>query len=201
MSPRNISEFGIGTVHEDSLFVSHFAIDEDVPSFWDKNQENIEDITESYSSMKMDQNYNERLQYFQSAFREYDAVQNYGNLLDFDYYFNIFQPDCVILETAEYATNDAYFFYEGLAGKELNPVLDIEQYEDQFIDLSKVDHSVTTEGNLVTGSLDMPQGTQRAYLLMSGRQFDFSLKQENQTAECTIDIRYFQEDLAQVFFQ
>ena len=145
--------------------------------------------------------YNERLQYFQSAFREYDAVHNYENLLDFDYYFNIFQPDCVILETAEYATNGTYFSYEGLAGKELNPVLDIEQYEDQFIDFSKVDHNVTMEGNLVTVSLEMPQEAQRAYLLMGGYQFDFSLDQENQIAECTIDIRYFQEDSAQVFFQ
>ena len=228
VSPRDISEFEIGEVHEDSLLVSHFAIDEDVPAFWDKNQENIEDITESYSSMKMDQNYNERfclinhkegaeelpkvlvfqgsyynerLQYFQSAFREYDVVHNYENLLDFDYYFNIFQPDCVILETAEYATNGTYFSYEGLAGKELNPVLDIEQYEDQFIDFSKVDHNVTMEGNLVTVSLEMPQEAQRAYLLMGGYQFDFSLDQENQIAESTIDIRYFQEDSAQVFFQ
>lgn len=83
----------------------------------------------------------------------------------------------------------------------MNPVLDIEQYEDQFIDFSKVDHNVTMEGNLVTVSLEMPQEAQRAYLLMGGYQFDFSLDQENQIAECTIDIRYFQEDSAQVFFQ
>ena len=35
---------------------------------------------------------------------------------------------------------------------------------------------------------------------MGDRQFDFSLDQENQTAECTIDIQYFQEDSAKYFF-
>ena len=60
---------------------------------------------------------------------------------------------------------------------------------------------MTRKGNLVTISMDMPREVQRGYLLMGDRQFDFSLDQENQTAECTIDIQYFQEDSAQVFFQ
>ncbi|HJD29876.1 MAG TPA: hypothetical protein H9914_12925, partial [Candidatus Blautia avicola] len=228
VQPRDLSEFEIGTIHETSLSVSHFAIDEDVPAFWDKNQENIEDRTENYRSMKLDQNYNalfcltnhkegseelprvlvfqgsyynERLQYFQSAFQEYDAVHNYENLLDFDYYFNIFQPDCVILETAEYATNGAYFSYEGLDNKELNPVLDTEKYGDQLIELSQMDYSVTQDGNLVTISMDIPREAQRGYLIMGERQFDFSLDQESKTAECTTDIQYFQEDSAKVFFQ
>lgn len=228
VKPRELSEFNIGTVHETSLAVSHFAIDEDVPAFGDKNWENIEDITENYRSMKLDQNYNalfclvnhkegaeelpralvfqgsyynERTQYFQSAFQEYDAVHNYENFLNFDYYFNIFQPDCVIMETAEYATNGAYFAYDLLGSKELNPVLDIEKYEDQFIDLDQMDYTVTQEGNLVTISIVMPEEIQRGYLLMGDRQFDFSIDRENQAAECTVDVRDFQEDTAQVFFQ
>lgn len=107
----------------------------------------------------------------------------------------------VILETAEYATNGNYFSYDLLENKELNPMLDIAQYEDQFTDLSKMDYTVNQEGNLITLSVDIPQGAQRGYLLMGGRQIDFSLEQEGQKAECTIDFRYFREDSAQVFFQ
>ena len=121
--------------------------------------------------------------------------------MDFDYYFNIFQLDLVILETAGYATNGNYFSYDLLENKELNPMLDIAQYEDQFTDLSKMDCTVNQEGNLITLSVDIPQGAQRGYLLMGGRQIDFSLEQEGQKAECTIDFRYFREDSAQVFFQ
>ena len=228
VKPRDKSEFGIGTVHQDSLSVSHFAIDEDVPAFWDKNQENIEDITENYRSMKLDENYNalfclvnhkegaeelpkvlvfqgsyynERLQYMQSAFGEYDAVHNYENFLNFDYYFNIFQPDCVILETAEYATNGAYFSYEMLDNKELNPKLDTEKYKEDFISLQDTEYSVTQEGNLVTVSLDLQDKTERGYLLIGDRQFDFSIDQENGKAECTLDVSYFQENEAAIFFQ
>lgn len=228
VQPRDLSEFEIGTVHEDSLLVSHFAIDEDVPVFRDKNQENIQDLTENYSSMKLDQNYNElfclvnrqagaeelprvlvfqgsyyneRTQYMQSAFQEYDAVHNYENFLDFDYYFNIFQPDCVILETAEYATNGAYFSYETLENKELNPKLDTEAFEDEFISLQDADYTVTEEGSLVTVSLNLDEAAERGYLIIGDRQFDFSIDQEGNTAECTLDVRYFQENLAQIFFQ
>ena len=42
--------------------------------------------------------YNGRQQFLQSAFREYITVHNYENFIDLDYYFNIFQPDYVILE-------------------------------------------------------------------------------------------------------
>lgn len=223
VQPRDLSEFEIGTVHEDSLSVSHFAIDEDVPAFWDKNQGNIQDLTENYRSMKLDQNYNalfclanhkegaeelprvlvfqgsyynERTQYMQSAFQEYDAVHNYENFLDFDYYFNIFQPDCVILETAEYATNGAYFSYETLENKELNPKL----FEDEFISLQDADYTVTEEGSLVTVSLNLDEAAERGYLIIGDRQFDFSIDQEGNTSECTLDVRYFQEDLAQIFF-
>ena len=195
-----------------------------MPAFWDKNQENIQDLTENYRSMKLDQNYNalfcfanhkegaeelprvlvfqgsyynERTQYMQSAFQEYDAVHNYENFLDFDYYFNIFQPDCVILETAEYATNGAYFSYETLDNKELNPKL----FEDEFISLQDADYTVTEEGSLVTVSLNLDEAAERGYLIIGDRQFDFSIDQEGNTAECTLDVRYFQEDLAQIFFQ
>lgn len=228
VQPRELSEFDAGTIHVTSLGVSHFPIDEDVPILRDKNQDNIEDVVESYRGIKLDQNYNalfcrinhkegadqlpralvfqgsyfnEWSQFFQSAFQEYDAIHNYENFLDFDYYFNIFQPDCVIMETAEYATNGQYFSYELLDSKELNPVLDIEKYQDQFISLSQIEHTISQDGNLMTISMDMPQEAQRGYLIIGERQFDLSLDQENQTAECTTDIQYFQEDSAKVFFQ
>ena len=121
--------------------------------------------------------------------------------MNFDYYFNIFQPDCVVLETAEYATNGAYFSYETLWNKELNPKLDIEGCRDGLIPLQNIEHTVEEDGSLITVSLYLGENIQQAYLIIGDHQFDFSVDQENQTAECTIDIQYFQEDSAQVFFQ
>ena len=107
----------------------------------------------------------------------------------------------MVLETAEYATNGAYFSYETLWNKELNPKLDIEGCRDGLIPLQNIEHTVEEDGSLITVSLYLGENIQQAYLIIGDHQFDFSVDQENQTAECTIDIQYFQEDSAQVFFQ
>ena len=107
----------------------------------------------------------------------------------------------MILETAEYATNGAYFSYETLDNKELNPKLDTEAFGDKLISLQDVDYTETEEGSLVTVSLNLDEAAERGYLIIGDRQFDFSIDQEGNTAECTLDVRYFQEDLAQIFFQ
>lgn len=59
-------------------------------------------------------------QYLINAFGEYIHVHDYQNILNFDYYFNIFQPECVIFEVAEYTLNDTYFSYNGMLNMQLN---------------------------------------------------------------------------------
>ncbi len=224
VSQRDISEFEIGSAHQTSLPVSHFEIDEDVPVFSDKNQANIENITDQYKEMELNENYNvlsclvnhkegaealprvlvfqgsyynTRFQYMQSAFQEYDAVHNYENFINFEYYFNIFQPDCVVLETAEYATNAVYFSYGGLESKELNPILDIELYADEMTDLSRIDHTIEEKGSLVKITIQNADDVERGYLVIGDRQFDFSIKEGY--AECTIDKKYCDEASAKVY--
>lgn len=228
VKPREKEEFAIGTVHKDSLPVSHFKIDEDVPEFKDKNAENIENITEEYHALEMDLNYNalsclvnhkegaetlprvlvfqgsyynERPQYMQSAFQEYDAVHNYQNFINLDYYFNVFQPDCVILESAEYATNGVYFSYDALREKSLNPKLELAEHEQEMRNLNTVEYICTEEGNLVTLTVNADEQVQQGYLIIGDRQFDFFVNQEEKTARCTIDKRYFSREQAKVFFQ
>ena len=65
--------------------------------------------------------YNRKRDFYKDSFAESYSVHNYQNLLNFEYYFNIFQPELVLLETAEYATGSAYFTYGTLCGKEFNP--------------------------------------------------------------------------------
>lgn len=224
--PRDISDFEVTQIHQTSLPVSHFEIDEDVPAFIDKNQDNIEDISEGYQGLKMDQNYNEfvclvnksknaqnlprvlmfqgsyyngRYQFLQSAFQEYDAVHNYENFINFDYYFNIFQPDCVILESAEYATNGTYFSYDGLANKQLNPLLDIKAYEEEMIPLKDLEYTLEEDENLLTIEFTDMEDVSRGWLVIGDRQFDVSLSEDE--AECTIDKKYFDEAGAKVYFQ
>lgn len=228
VQPRTKAEFDIGTKQETSLPVSHFEIEEEVPTFYDKNSENIDDITENYAALKLDTNYNAlsclvnhgenaeklpkvlmfqgsyyngRTQYLQSAFREYNAVHNYQNFINMDYYFNVFQPDCVILESAEYATNGAYFSYDTLRKKELNPKLDLEKYKQEAESLKEKEYHLEEEDGLLTISLDVEPDVQRGYLIIGENQFDFLIDKQTHMAECTIKKESFQKDIAKIFFQ
>lgn len=226
--PRELSEFQIEEVLETSLPSSHFEISEKVPEFVDKNQDKIQEITEEYKGLWLDYNYNElhcrvnradgadklpkvlvfqgsyynsRLQYFQSAFQEYDAVHNYQNFLNFDYYFNVFQPDCVILENAEYTLNDEYFSYSLLDWKELNPKLDIEAHRNDLINLKDMEYRVSEEGRLCTVSVENLENITKGWLVVGDRQFDFIINSETQAGDCAIDKKYFQEEDMKVFFE
>lgn len=65
--------------------------------------------------------YNPRVRFYNTSFQETYQVHNYQNLINFDYYFNLFKPECVIIEIAEYATTRGYFNIDRLKNKLLNP--------------------------------------------------------------------------------
>lgn len=44
-----------------------------------------------------------------NALSEYYAVHDYANILEFEYYYEYFKPECVIFEVAEYTFTDLYF--------------------------------------------------------------------------------------------
>ena len=52
---------------------------------------------------------NGREKYLADRFSEYISVHNYQNIFDIDYYYNMFQPDIVVFEVAEYTINNTYF--------------------------------------------------------------------------------------------
>lgn len=140
------SEFEIGTKKETSLLVSEFKIDEDVPVFTRK--ETIIDKTEEYDA-QVERNeqfpYFEYVEnpkreaegapkvlvfqgsymneygakFFENSFGQYIAVHNYQNVMNMDYYFKLFQPECVIFEVTEYTVLDDYFSYDAMVNMEL----------------------------------------------------------------------------------
>lgn len=62
--------------------------------------------------------------FLEYSFGEYIYVHDYQNVINFDYYYNIFQPECVIFEVAEYTLSDYYFNYDAMCAMDLNPTLD-----------------------------------------------------------------------------
>ena len=82
--------------------------------------------------------------YLINGFGEYIAVHDYQNVIDFPYYFNIFKPDCVVFEVAEYTFSNGYFDLERMKAMDLNPMLDNVLSKNDNIQDKKLDKDKLT---------------------------------------------------------
>lgn len=132
------SEYSIEDRLNTSLMVSQFPIHEYEPVFEPKS--NVKDISSEYRDLELDEQYRTfgyyvngkrkeegapralcfqgsymngmGYKFLQNSFGEYIYIHAYQNILNFDYYYDIFQPDCVIFETAEYTLTPTYYDLE-----------------------------------------------------------------------------------------
>lgn len=58
--------------------------------------------------------------FMSNALSEYYAVHDYANILNFEYFFEYFNPECVVFEVAEYTLLDMYFNSEKVENFSLN---------------------------------------------------------------------------------
>lgn len=149
-----LSDFDIGTSIGEYLAASKFPVNEKIPVFtpkykWQDISNKYVDIEKNksypffayYKNISADANelpkmlvfhgsyYNRGPKFFIGRASEYIGVHDYQNVLDLPYYFNIFQPDMVVFEVAEYTFTDQYFSYQKMKNIDFNPVLDVESDE------------------------------------------------------------------------
>ena len=177
---NTFDEFDITQKLQTSLLVSKFTINEKVPEFTPVNNE-LRNISEEYrGEIELNPSYtafgyyiNEKrkeslspkalvfqgsymngmgYKFSANSFGEYIYVHDYQNILDFDYYYNIFKPDCVIFEVAEYTFSNQYFDYEKMKNFKLQPtVKSVEANTNEILNSSLVDEQVTVnKGNSLT---------------------------------------------------
>lgn len=171
------SEFNIGEEVMTSLMVSDFPINEAIPVYSLKlDYENetalyVNDLERhpSYRNLGAFRNETREAEgnigalvfqgsymnffgnkFFINAFSEYVYVHDYQNVLDLPYYFNIFKPDCVIFEVAEYTFSDSYFDYENMLTIDYNePLGNFSNLETSTATIKKDDITVT-KGDVLT---------------------------------------------------
>ena len=115
------SDFNISMIKMTSLLVSHFEIDEDVPYYslkkqksklipTYKNLEGSKDILlfqnkEAIRKLKImvfrDSYFESIERYYGDNFAEIISIHSFDNLKNIEYFLNIFEPDIVLLESAE----------------------------------------------------------------------------------------------------
>lgn len=192
-------EFNITKVKRDSLPVSKFKISEyeDVYDY----KGDIFDIGDQFTDeISINQNYHNfgyyinedksnknlpRVLIFQgsymngmgykfmaNAFNEYIFVHDYQNVLNFDYYINLFQPDCVIFETAEYTFKNNYYSQELMKNSVYNPPLDsLDGTATINIDKNELAMEDTSHFTVIKTQL-IPQPSQYAYLKVGNDIYD-----------------------------
>ena len=104
--------------------------------------------------------------FLENSFGEYIVVHDYQNVMNLDYYFNIFQPDCVIFETAEYTLTDEYYNLENMMQTTFNPALDETDLSTMIYDEMPDGMLQMTAGSSLTEITvtGLPENTQSAYL-------------------------------------
>lgn len=221
---NDISEFEIEQKLNTSLMVSEFPIQEYEPIFTAK--EPFEDITSQYDAeVKRDEQYGYFIytknsarketgspktlvfqgsymngmgyKFLQNSLGEYIGVHDYQNIMNIDYYFNIFQPEAVVFEVAEYVFNDGYFSSEKMKNMQLNPSLEsLNHLPKTEKALSDISVSVEEGEKLVNVQIhQLPVMTKYAYLKSGDKVFDLKRQSNDGDVryEASIDKQWYQE--------
>lgn len=142
VQPNDLEDFVISEERKDHLIGSDFPIDEtitvldlktdysDVTAEYDAlvkrdkqypyfkyfiNQQNTDrgvPLTLCFQGSYM--NYHIGYKFFVNALGEYVGIHNYQNIFNFEEYFDMFEPEIVVFEVAEYTLEDRYFNYENM---------------------------------------------------------------------------------------
>ena len=100
-----------------------------------------------------------------NAFGEYIAVHDYQNVIDLPYYMNVFSPDCVVLEVAEYTLSNGYFSSAAMQASTYAPALETLPAESvkEVADLT----AVTVEAGESLSTVIFSGETDAAYVYLA----------------------------------
>lgn len=197
---HELSDFNIDTVLQKSLPVSLFVINEKVPEYT-LREDTAKGVSEKYHGIELHPKYqyfasyqtdntlcpdvvffhgsyyNSRNKFYRDRFHQVTGIHNYQNFLNFDYYFNLFRPDCVIFETAEYTLHTGFFDKEVLRTKHLNlPYDSVKQKPHERFSVSDLqDYREEDREELVKVSFSVPEDMAFGYLFVGKTEYDLQL--------------------------
>ena len=138
--------------------------------------------------------YNTRHKFLQGQLRDYIAVHNYENVINLDYYFNIFKPECVIFEVADYTIQSSYFNYDNMKNKVFNPSLNSFKNLETKVLNSKPKVDIKQGETLCDINInEVDKDIKYAYLEVDGKVYDMSINEDNNLS-VTIENTNIKED-------
>lgn len=125
--------------------------------------------------------------YFANALGEYISVSNYENVINFDYYFSIFQPECVVFEVTEYAMTPGYFNLERMQAMDLPCTLEAARMEaDSVEELVLQPESLSVEQGEALTKVVWNGGGEQVWALLPEGTFSF---RQNEEAAFTLTVK------------
>lgn len=217
-------EFDITERLNTSLMVSEFPIHEYEPVFTPKAK--VDDITDRYAkdivlneqfphfqyvinekrkeegapkALVFQGSYMNEMGYkfLENSLGEYIAVHDYQNVINFDYYYNIFQPDCVIFEVAEYTVNEDYFSQENMEKMVLNPKEEGLEENSEVIseELNKSDFTAEKNGSLYNIEVqNLDKDAEYVYMETNDNIYDMKKDENGRKYSVTINARDYDEN-------
>ena len=201
VKPNTMDQYEETHTVADKLLLSSYRIDEEIIKYEPKNL-NLIDLTDLYKDdLRIHYNYNEFGEYinqdikdefkllsFQGSYvntygkphlkvgiQDYVHVHNYYNVLHLPYYAQIFKPDAIIFEVAEYTIYDSYFKYKDMLEINYNDLL-----ENVIINTDKIDYKnvedldlTITKGKSITEVIINGQDYDNAWIKLPNTTYDF----------------------------
>lgn len=110
--------------------------------------------------------------FINNSFSEIYSIHSYGNVINFDYFINLFKPDVVLFQSVDYATIRRYFPMDKIESRIYNP--NLKKFENFKIIERKINHSINISKNKIFQfSLD-EKNINHAYLKIGNEIFDFT---------------------------
>ncbi len=130
------------------------------------------------------------------SFSEVTFIHNYQNVINFDYYINIFRPDIVIFESADHVLNNSYFSQKDM--EEATFAKPYDYFENlPYSELTNVnpDVQVLREGEIITLTLSVPEEVGNVYLDFGDNIVDMKIVKDGKQriAKVTIQKDDFRE--------
>lgn len=176
----DINNYDIGVSTHTTLPVSYFPINEETITYELKDSSNIKNVDTFIDKIKISEHYsnfahyintdnteapkilvfagsyfNNKHKFLTDSFSEFILVHNYQNILDIDYYINLFNPDIVLFESTEYTHNSTYF--DATSMKEISYNKPLSSYSNLINSQFKnIDNTYKINDNYAVTDLSIP---------------------------------------------
>lgn len=122
--------------------------------------------------------FNNKEKFITGNFSEVMKIHNYRNVLDYEYYINIYQPDMVLFESTEYTNTGYHYLKKTMENKPL--IKNINSYSDlKEDDLVEINQTTFKKSNTNLTTIAIPyegEDILNAYAVINGRVLDLQVK-------------------------